>query len=132
MVDAPFSIEIDPARRFVDVAVHGLWGPETVALFAAELRRKLRVLHAHGCPPGEHLVLVDITAFIVQVQDVATLLAGVGADPLFAARRAALAVAAPLVRLQARRVLPHYAVCGDRAEALRWLFTPADSRAHSA
>ncbi len=137
MDEAGFSIAVDPVRRFVDIAVRGLWGVDMVAAYKDDLVAKLHVLPGHGCPIGQHVTLLDITAFVVQPQQVTALLADMPQQPAFAARRAALLVEAPLLKMQAKRVLPTYLVCSSRAEALEWLLAPdgvpiADLADHSA
>lgn len=127
MAQPAYTIEIDSARRFVEIALIGLWDSATIASFDADLRRSLRVLPAAGCPIGQQLTIFDLTAFIVQVQDVATMFGGMAADPTIASRRIAVLVTAPLLKMQARRVAPGYGLFDDRAQALAWLFAPADA-----
>ncbi|WP_339347770.1 hypothetical protein [uncultured Sphingomonas sp.] len=119
-IDA-YSINVDPSRHLVDIAVRGLWTVETVARYRTDIAQALGTLRRHGCAARQHLTLLDISGFIVQVQKVTALLAGMAAEPEFATRRAAIVVEAPLLRMQARRVLPHYGVFAERGPALEWL-----------
>ncbi|PCG09396.1 hypothetical protein COA17_05750 [Sphingomonas ginsenosidimutans] len=121
-IDA-YSINVDPSRHLVDIAVRGLWTVETVSRYRTDIAQVIGTLRAHGCAVGQHLTLLDITGFIVQVQEVTALLAGMAAEPEFATRCAAIVVEAPLLRMQARRVLPHYGVFAERGPALEWLLS---------
>ena len=123
-IDA-YSINVDPSRHLVDIAVRGLWTVETVSRYRTDIAQVIGTLRAHGCAVGQHLTLIDITGFIVQVKEVAAGFERLAADRGIASRRIAVIGAAPLLRMQTRRVAPDYGLFTDRAAAMEWLFADA-------
>ena len=106
--DPMFTIRVDGQRRFLDVATRGIWDQQVATRFFESVLEALKRLALHGCPPGQHLTLIDITGFVVQPQDIATMLGLMLADPRLA--------------MQAKRVAPSNGYFPTRAEAMAWLF----------
>jgi hypothetical protein len=119
--DAFFRIDVNPAREFVEIALSGLWSTDTIRRFETDLRRRLLDLPAIG----RQRTLFDLTGFIVQVKEVAAGFERLAADRGIASHRIAVIGAAPLLRMQTRRVAPDYGLFTDRAAAMEWLFADA-------
>lgn len=113
---------IDPSTATVTVALHGFWGLGNLSGLSRDLDREVPRLR---CAPGAHRVLVDLTGFEVQEQEVAAALIGRVAEDANRPRRLALVAARGLVRMQARRaaVREDVAVFADAASACAWLLS---------
>jgi hypothetical protein len=122
--DPAFTIQIDAARKYVEIGMLGLWDDDAAKRFERELRCLLPALPKGGCRIGEQNTLFDSTAYLVQSQDVTARLAGMAADPSIGSRRIAVLVSSTLSKLQTRRIAPGYGVFDDREEAMSWLFEP--------
>lgn len=122
--DPDFTIQVDPARKYVEIVMRGYWGDATMRRFAGELRRLPPILAAGGCKIGEQNTLFDTTGYAVQSQEVLAQLGMLAADPSIGSRRIAVLVSSALITLQTRRIAPGYGVFSDRDAALAWLFEP--------
>jgi hypothetical protein len=123
MPDAPFTIGSDPARRLLTIGVASLlWDMALARHFAAGCAAAVARL---DCAPGQHLVLVDLRNAVIQSQDVFERLHALVSASV--ARRIALVAAAPLARMQTKRLQlrDNVVMFGDLREAEAWLFEAA-------
>lgn len=106
--------------------MRGFWDGAIVAQFERRLRANLTTLASYDGAIGEPRLLLDLTAFDVQTQDVLAALAAVARDGRLPASRIALVVSSSLLRLQSRRVAPDYAMFDTRDDALAYLGNAPD------
>ena len=121
------SIQIDRARKLVDLKVSGLLNPEDAAWIGEELRAAIRGL---GDDVGKHVTLYDGTGIPVVPQETVELikhtLDNAAVRELWA-RKVAFVVSTALAKLQAQRlreVRPDIGVFEDREAAIAWLMEP--------
>ncbi len=119
--DPAFVAGIDHAARRLDFSLVGHWDLPTVARFEAAIRAALMRLPHLGIRPGEQVALFDTTRFTVQSPDVLAALGRIASDPRVTSRRIALVLASALLRMQAKRAMPHLAFFDTRDAALDWL-----------
>ncbi len=129
--DPAFAINIDTARRLVEVTPRGLWDLEIATRFMERLVAMLAILPANGCPIGQQVSLIDLGESMVQPPQIAPMLAGLIFDPRLKTRRIALVIQSPLLRMQAKRVVPQLEAFATRDEAIAALLAP-DAAAQSA
>ncbi len=120
-----FVAAIDRDARRLDFALIGHWNLPTVARFEAAIRRVVQHLPLLGIRPGTQVALFDTTRFTVQSGDVLAELGRIAGDPRVTSRRIALVLASALLRMQAKRAMPHLALFDERDEALAWLASDA-------
>lgn len=116
-----FAILTDPARRLLDITMHGLWSLDTCSRFDRQIRATLSSLPRRGCRIGAQVTLLDMIDFPVQQQASLAALGAMASDASIASRRIAIVTLSPMVRQQVRRIAPGYAIFGDRVTALAWL-----------
>lgn len=123
MANESFRIEIDHARRFLRVTLHGHWERGTVDRYRDGIRAAVRTMTANGYGLEDALVLVDTRALAVQGKDVADYYSEV---PIYSAaqpRKLATLAASRLVGMQVRRISTGIQqIFDDEGEALNWLF----------
>ncbi len=116
-----FSIAFDRPTQVMRVHLVGFWTDVDEVAYEAALRGALTMLPAEGCRPGDQLMLVDITQHTVQSASALEFFAKITNDKIISGRRSALVITSALVRMQAKRVAPHYAMFDDQEAALAWL-----------
>ncbi|MEH3036488.1 MAG: hypothetical protein PGN23_08390 [Sphingomonas adhaesiva] len=126
--DPYYSIVVDARQRLVVTTPRGLWDFAIAARFLVAQVAALDILPRYGCPLGQQVTLIDCSEWIVQPQQIATMMGGMLADPRLASRRIAILAPAPLLAMQARRVAGGQRFFADRAEALAWLLAPEDDQ----
>jgi hypothetical protein len=120
-MSAHFTIDVDPARDLVRIAMSGLFETADIESFL-EARRQ-----AHArlvCPPNCHVTLYDLRDMKIQPQDSVAAFRQMLSDPQYRSRRLAFVVAPTLAKMQLLRAI------GGRdarffehpAEAEAWLF----------
>lgn len=119
--DPAYRVAIDRAARQLDFVLIGHWSIATVARFETAIRDAVARLPMAGIRPGEQVALFDTTRFTVQSPDVLAALGRIAADPRVTSRRIALVFASALLRMQAKRAMPHLGLFDDRPSALAWL-----------
>lgn len=125
-MDAHFTIDLDPARRLLNVVMGGFYTPDDVQRYHAAVHAATAKL---GSLPSMQRMICDISAMRIQSQETVAAFSQVMADPKYRHRRIAFVVAGSLARMQAQRVL------GDRqarlfstyTEAEAWLFGDAEA-----
>jgi hypothetical protein len=117
-------IEVDLARKLIDLRLSGIVGPEDAAWIGEELRAAIRAL---GQDVGKHVTLYDASG--VQVVPTATVellqqtFTNAAVRPLWA-RKVAFVVSTALARMQVQRLKEaraDIAVFDDREAAIAWL-----------
>ncbi len=119
--DTAFAIRFDTGDKLLDIEVRGHWDIPTVARFGGAVATMVSRLPALGCPLGQQVTLFDMTGFAVQSQDVLPPLQKLAADPGITSRRIAIVTASALLKMQAKRIAPHFHRFDDRAAAIEWL-----------
>ncbi len=119
--DPAFAAGIDSATKRLDFALLGHWDLPTVTRFEAAIRATVARLPFLGIRLGDQVALFDTTRFTVQSPDVLAALGRLAADPRVTSRRIAIVLASALLRMQAKRAMPHLALFADRDAALDWL-----------
>lgn len=120
-MSAAFSIQVDPARDLVRIAMHGLFEPEDIHRF---LRERALAHRRLTCGPNRHLKLNDLRAMKIQPQQSVVAFREMLADPTYRSRKLAFVAAPTLARSQLMRALNgREAKCfEDVASAETWLF----------
>lgn len=124
-----FTIVIDAPRGFVELTLRGFWSLGTCADFERTLRVMLPLLPLGGCPLRSQVTLFDMTDFSVQQQSTLMALGAMALDQDTGSRRIAIVTRSELVKQQARRVAPDYAIYTDRRAAITWLLEEAKAAA---
>ncbi len=119
--DPAFAAGIDRATKRLDFALFGHWDLPTVARFETAIGAAMARLPFLGIRPGDQVALFDTTRFTVQSPDVLAALGRIASDPRVTSRRIALVLASALLRMQAKRAMPHLAFFDSRDAALGWL-----------
>jgi hypothetical protein len=123
-MSAEFSIDVEPERDLVRIAMSGFFTPTDIADFL-ETRR---VAHAKlRCPRNWHLTVNDLRGMKIQPQDSVAGFQALLADPAYRSRRLAFVIGPTLARSQLSRALSgRDARCfGTVVEAEAWLFSAA-------
>lgn len=121
------SIQVDLARKLVDLRIGGLVSPEDAAWIGEELRAAIRAL---GDDVGKHVTLYDASGVHVVPQDTVELIKNTLDNPAVRqlwARKIAFVVSTALARLQVQRlkeVRADIGVFDDREAAIAWLMEP--------
>lgn len=124
-MSAEFSIDVEPERDLVRIAMRGFFTPADIADFLEQRRR------AHGalrCAPNRHLTINDLRGMKIQSQEsVAEFQKMLGA-PEYRSRRLAFVIGPTLARSQLSRALSgRDARCfGTIVEAEAWLFAGSE------
>ena len=115
-----FTIHTDTRRRLVMIKIAGML---TIDQVRELYRQEHDAIRAMGCPIGEHLVLVDLTACPLQLQDIDGAFKN-GIEASTKAKRLAMVTGSSLARMQARRILRRSdaGMFETEAEALTWMF----------
>ncbi len=119
--DTAFSIRFDTVQKLLDIEVRGHWDIATVARFGEAVAMMVSRLPSLGCSLGQQVTLFDMTGFAVQSQDVLPPLGRLAADPGITSRRIAIVAASVLLKMQAKRIAPHFPRFDDRTAAIEWL-----------
>jgi hypothetical protein len=121
------SIEVDLARKLIDLRIGGLISPEDAAWIGEELRAAIRAL---GDDVGQHVTLYDGSGVPVVPQETVELIKHTLDNPEVRklwARKIAFVVSTALAKLQAQRLREVRADIGifeDRDAAIAWLMEP--------
>lgn len=121
------SIQVDVARKLIDLRIGGLITPEDAAWIGEELRAAIRTL---GADVGKHVTLYDGSGVHVVPQETVELIKHTLDNPAVRAmwaRKIAFVVSTALARLQAQRlreVRPDLGIFDDRESAIDWLMEP--------
>jgi len=120
-----YTIALDHAHGLLRLKLSGFWTADTVRAFAADQQAAVAKL---GCANGNHIVLVDLSGFVIQTQEVVAMCKAFIDGAANPSRRLALVRGEGLARIQSKRVLgrPDMAIFGSIAEAEHWLFSPDD------
>ncbi len=113
------------AAALIRCGIAGFWTMPVLAGFIRDAEAAVRAL---DCPPGEHMVLCDVTHAAIQSQPVFAAFVAMPVAAKDRPRRVALVSNSALSRMQARRLIaarPDIALFDDEHEALRWLTTVA-------
>lgn len=124
-----YSVDFDPSKRSIRIALRGHWSPEVAKRYDREFREAIREMPAGGCPLGQQLVYLDAREFAVQSQEVLVILERLSNDPATAAKRTAVVASSALLTMQAHRVVPNFRVFSDPQTALEWLDTGIEGAA---
>jgi hypothetical protein len=118
------TVQVDHARKLVELTISGVVGPEDAGWIGEEFRAAVRSL---GDYVGAHLSLYDFSAVPVvpraTVDQLRNALRHEAVRPLWA-RKLAIVTKTALGRMQARRVKavrPDIELFDDRDKALAWL-----------
>jgi len=120
-MSAPFTIEIDRRRRLVRLTLVGFWEMSFVGQFVNAVDEAVPRL---GCQPGEHDVLVDLSQFAIQTQQVFSACQSFVFHAPNPPRRLALVSGTGLARMQFKRVIDparNQRIFDSVAEADAWL-----------
>jgi hypothetical protein len=130
-MDAHFSIDVDPARKLLKVALSGFYTVADVERYHAAIH--VATARAGGLPSAQRMVC-DISGMHIQTQDVVVAFQKVMSDPKYQHRRVALVVASTLARMQAQRATSAREVhfFPTTAEAEAWLFSQPDAASAAA
>ncbi|MBO9621791.1 MAG: hypothetical protein J7500_03675 [Sphingomonas sp.] len=125
-MSAEFSIDVEPERDLVRIAMSGFFTPADIADFLEERRKAHLRLH---CARNQHLTINDLRGMKIQPQDsVAEFQRMLGA-PEYRSRRLAFVIGPTLARSQLSRALSgRDARCFQTVvEAEAWLFSATPS-----
>ncbi len=125
-MSAEFSIDVEPDRDLVRIAMRGFFTPAEIEDFL-EVRRKAHL--QLRCGRNEHLTINDLRGMKIQPQEsVAEFQRMLGA-PQYRSRRLAFVIGPTLARTQLSRALSgRDARCFSTiVEAEAWLFSPAST-----
>ena len=129
----PFHrITVDVQRSLLRFELGGFFDDAAFGRFAADRAAAFR---RRRCGPNEHLTLVDVSACLIQSQDMFGAFRSFFTDGPSRSRRMALVVGSSLARMQVRRLLAgrDSVACFEReSEALAWLFDDGSRRAPGA
>jgi hypothetical protein len=124
-MSAEFSIDVDPSRDLVRIAMSGFFTHDDIRAFyeaRAEAHKQLR------CGPNQHLTINDLRGMKVQSADVVAAFQKMLADSAYHSRRLAFVVTPTLARSQLMR-----AAAGRRPRcfasmllAEAWIFSSLD------
>jgi len=127
MTAKPYQITIDHRRSLIAISFTPVfWSDSVSSSFVADC---LAAVQSMTCKPAEHLILVDLQNAVLQSKDVYDRMIGlVGAAT---ARRIALIAAAPLARMQTKRlqIRDNVVMFDDAASAQAWLFAADEAAA---
>ena len=124
MDNKPYQITTDPDRKLVTMSFDPVFWNDGVS--ECFVRDCIGAVTSLACDPKEHLILVDLRNAVLQRKEIYDqMLSLVGAAT---ARRIALVAAAPLARMQTKRlqIRDDIVMFDELADAQRWLF--ADKR----
>lgn len=118
-----YTFEPDRARGLLRIALSGFWSAETARDFAVDQQAAVASL---GCANGEHVVLVDLSEFKIQSQEVVKLCKAFIEGANNSSRRLALVGGEGLARIQSKRVLgrDEMRMFDSVRDAERWLMEP--------
>ena len=125
-MSATFSIDVEPDRDLVRIAMAGLFTPEDIQLFYVERE----AAHAKlTCGRNAHLTINDLRGMKIQPQDSVLEFQQMLGAPEYRSRRLAFVIGQTLARSQLQRALSgrgNDTRCFDTvAEAEAWLFQGA-------
>ena len=99
---AGFTINVEPNRHLVRIAMSGFFTPADVEAFL-EARR---AAHAKlACPPNAHVTLNDVRGMKIQSNAIVERFRAMLDDPEYRSRRLAFVVAPTLARMQLERAV---------------------------
>ncbi len=118
-----YTFEPDRPRGLLRIALSGFWSAETARDFAVDQQAAVAAL---GCANGQHVVLVDLSAFKIQSQEVVKLCKAFIEGATNSSRRLALVGGEGLARIQSKRVLgrDEMRIFDSVRDAERWLLEP--------
>ncbi len=120
MTASAFSIQVEPERDLVRIALSGFFAPSDVSAFVAARNKAHQELR---CAANAHLTLVDVRALKIQPQDAVAAFRATLNAPEHRSRRLAFITASTLARNQLTRAVGTRAArfFVDPAEAEAWL-----------
>lgn len=120
----PYQITVDPDRKLVTMSFDPLFWDDGVS--TCFVRDCIGAVASLACDPTQLLILVDLRHAVLQSKDVYDRMLGLIAAAT--ARRIALVAAAPLARMQTKRlqVRDNVVMFEDLSTAEDWLFGDAD------
>lgn len=123
-----FDIAIEPRRKLLRVALAGFLSLDDVAEYLVVKNAALARL---GAGPNQHVTLCDVSASLIQSQEVALAFQATLSDPRYMSRRIAFVTGSSLARMQLRRLVnrPGSACFETIAEAEEWLYRNVDDAA---
>lgn len=126
-MSAEFSIEVEPERDLVRIAMAGFFTPADIAGFLEARRRAHLALH---CGANQHLTINDLRGMKIQPQESVAAFQKMLGAPEYRSRRLAFVIGPTLARTQLSRALSgRDARCfSTMIEAEAWLFS-GESRA---
>src|SRR3954452_5799044 len=101
-MDARFSIQVDPSRDFICIAMSGLFSLQDIADFVEARREAHRQLL---CPRNAHVTLNDLRRLKIQPQETVAAFREMLAAPDYRSRRLAFVAGPTLARNQLLRAL---------------------------
>ena len=122
--EAGFTVEAEPSRKLLRIALRGFWTEETIERYDRALRDAAGTMAAVGCPLAEILCLVDARDLSTQTQqliaDYRTRFSASERQP----KRIATVTSSALMKLQAQRLaFPNQRIFDNEQEAVDWLLT---------
>ena len=120
MPGTPYRIVADRSRRLLTLEFDTIfWDMAVARQFMQDCIAAVETLE---CEPGEHVILVDLRNAVIQSRDIYEKMQGLVAQAR--AARIALVAAAPLARMQTKRlqIRDNVVLFADMAEAEAWLF----------
>ncbi|HWK34828.1 hypothetical protein [Sphingomonas sp.] len=120
-MDAHFTIDVDPERDLVRIAMDGFFNLADIDRF---LEARAEAHKALTCAPNAHLTINDLRGMKIQSKDSVARFGALLAGPEYRSRRLAFVVGPTLARGQLARLITHRtARCFDTpAIAEAWLF----------
>ena len=125
-MSAEFSIDVEPERDLVRIAMAGFFTPQDIENFLdarREAHQKLR------CPRNWHLTINDLRGMKIQPQESVAAFQQMLGAPEYRSRRLAFVIGQTLARGQLQRALtgrgPDVRCFDTVAEAEAWLFSGA-------
>lgn len=117
-----YTIQTEPERGLIRVALGGFWDSSTFARFKAEVREAALSLPGE---PGRHKVIADASGAAIQSQEIADLLLAYMKGKTF---RMAFVTGNAVIKMQARRLFREAGVIITETveEAERALFSSSD------
>ncbi len=115
-----YEIKLDPGKRLIRIIVSGFFKREEVVPFMLALRDGILAIE---CPPGQHLMLMDMGAVSLHSGDVVDAFSRQVGGARLIPRRLAVVVSGSLARMQVRRMFPGLEMTffDDAATAEHWL-----------
>jgi len=120
-MEGHYDITIDRQRGLLRIVLGGFFSLDDVARYSAAKNAALQKL---GCGRNQHLTLCDVSACVLQSQEIVAAFQKMTDDPRYRSRRLAFVSGSSLSRMQIRRILTRDAAAcfSNVAEAEAWLF----------